>query len=420
MKRFKMPLSYGFLDQVAARGFDFLSLWVVLRCLPEFDLAIFGIATAALFAVNLVFLCPENAIIRDKRRWEGNNILEEYLQGFLLFGQLRILVLIFFSIGFAATFGVDNPYFYTCLFGLNAQIVQMSEISRLDFRVDLQQKTLFRAEFILKSLLLCFALVMFVIPKLPVYIGILIIWSSISATYWTYKITAKYKFKLSFQLKYLTYAFDALKKFSLWQHLSGTITFIIYNIDPLILSLYGVHSSKIAIYTVALKISAIFFAIPMFIQYMVSILLNNCDSNLEKEEILKKMFFTNLVISTIQLFLVLFWGVELGFVFRKEIADQSEFYLLSLLITTGVFFVNIARPLLASMIINLPMKYILYRVYVPSLIASLIVYPLLTGTYGIIGCAVASMFSYVIFFTLILVLINKDYVIRGMINNLFK
>lgn len=397
MSRFRIPLGYGMLDQIFGRVFDFATLWVVLRTLPDTDLAAYGIATAMLFLFNLVFVAPEASLMRDKKSWVEQGVLTEYLFGFVLFAELRIVIVCVVAAVVGLSVGWDSAYFFACILGLVHQFIQLAELVRLDFRVDLQQKQVFKAEIALKALLLVFVSVMFIRPELRTYLIVFLAWAAIGALYWSWKLKKKHHVGFNLQWQGLNRAWDSLRDFAFWQHLSGVVTYTIYNIDPWVLSWFSTKTETISTYTLALKVSALFFAVPMFLQSMTTILLVNCKTEEHKRSTFRKAFVLNAVLSLGQFGVFLIAGEWIGWIFRGENLDGPLFYELGLYLSVGVVVLNFSRPLIAELILHAPMKRLLVGVYIPALALAFGLYIAFTAGLGAKGCAIASALAYSVF-----------------------
>jgi O-antigen/teichoic acid export membrane protein len=402
MSTFRKTLRYGFLDQVAARIFDFATLWVVLRTLPDQDLAVYGIATALLFIFNLVLVTPETALLRSKKKWLKEETIKDHLKGFILFSQLRIIIVILVTVVMGLLKGWDNTYFYACLFGLSYQFIQLAEISRLDFRTDLQQQHIFRSEIKLKALLLVMVSVLFLQPGFANYLIVFLSWAFISAIYWLLQLKRKHQLTFTFQFNLLGNVWVAFREFSFWQNLSGAITYAMYNIDPWILSMFVIDIATISTYTLALKISALFFMLPMFLQSMAMMLIVNNKERDQKERTFAKLFTLNAIVSVLQLLFFVIAGEWLGWLFRGDALQMPIFYEFGLILSAGVFILNIARPLISDLMLHAPMSKLLISVYIPVIVFSFIAYCTLTDLNGAVGCAVASALSYFLFALLLL------------------
>ena len=403
MGRFKKSFGFGALEQIVARVFDLATLWVILRTLPEVDLATYGIATSMLFLFHLVLLTPETALIRDKLKWQKENVIKDYHNVFILFSQLKIVFVILITCMTGWIWGLDNPYFVVCVLALVNQLILCAEIARLDYRIDLKQKEIFKFEIIFKLILLCGVLWLFVTPGLLYYLPIYLFWSVLGALFWINKLNHKYGSFFNIQWNKLYLLKDVLKNFSLWQHFNGVVTYIIYNIDPWVLAWFTLSTSVISLYTVTLKVSALFFMVPMFLQLMTSIMLVNISNQREQEVAFNKMFYLCLIVSIAQFIFFIYFGEWLAILFRGESVNVEEFIFLGLWINAGVLMLNIVRPFISYLMLNARMKKVLIFGYLPSLVISIVLYIALTAGYSELGCAIASMLSYLVFAVMIII-----------------
>lgn len=401
MSRFRSSLGYGVLDQVVARVFDLGALWVVTRTLPDQDLAVYGVASAMLFMFTLVLVVPEVALLRDKKRWALEGTLREYLSGFVLFAELRIAVVGLAALVVGALTAWHSAYFFACVIALVNQLVQLAELTRIDFRVDLHQRQVFRAELALKALLLAAVLFLFVRPGLGVYLALFLGWAVASALFWSWRLRRKHGIGFHLRWSSLRYAWTAMRDFSLWQHLSGVVTYVVYNVDPWVLSRYAPDTATVSTYTVALKVSALFFTVPMFLQSMVTIFLVNCADEGHKRRTFRKMFLLNGALAAAQLVGFLVAGRWIGRFFRGGALDTPLFYDLGVILCVGVFLLNVTRPLIADLVLHAPMARLVGAVYLPVLLFALTSYVALTATFGATGCALASALSYALFAALL-------------------
>ncbi|NBD19546.1 hypothetical protein GTZ97_02510 [Aquabacterium fontiphilum] len=403
MSRFRLSLTYGALEQIGVRVCDLVAMWLLMRTLPEADLATYGVATALLFVFSLVLVTPEAALMRDKKKWQAEGALKSYLSGMLLFAWLRVLVVGMLAFGVAATHGLHQTFTYACLLACGVQLIQLAEVARLEHRVDMAHATVFKVELWAKIGFLACSALMFVRPGLQVYVGIYIGWYLVVALYWHMRLVRKHGLSWVPAWRHLPRAFDALRAFAFWQHLSGVVTYVMYNIDPWILARFGTPVSDVALYTAVLKISALFFAVPMFLQNMVAVFLVNSEAGLARVQRFRKMFFVNAGISAAQYAFFMLFGTWLATVFRGQDTSAEAFHGLGLVIGLGVLILNLVRPVMADLILHANMRALLITAYLPALLLSAVAYVALTALYGMEGCAWASTLSYTIFAALILV-----------------
>ncbi len=417
-QRFFSAFKFGAAEQLIARGFDFLTLIVVMRVLPTDQIALFGISTGMLIFFNLFAITPETVVIRDYIKWQKNGNAQYCLESFQCFWVLKTFLIA--TVGFLISFVVENgelgAIFFASLYFLIIQFTQLSEISKIVLRVRLEQRRIFIIEVALKFLLFLLVLLIILNPKLLIYYSIFAIWAIFSAWIWIFELKKLTQAFFRWDNSYIKFWLKTIKKFSLWQHFAAVTAYFIYNIDPWILSLFEVASQEIAEYTLALKVSSLFFLIPLYIQSMTSILLTNLEWKSGWVAELSKIWKLNFILSLTQLGIYFALGKYILMLFSNGDLDIEKAYLVGLYIGLGVFFVNIIRPIIGYLMVSSSMQDVFFKVYFPTFLCAIVIYPYLTSFSVFIGCAIASMFVYVIFAISILKYIRStDLTLRSLI-----
>ncbi|MCF6236979.1 MAG: hypothetical protein L3J70_11520 [Gammaproteobacteria bacterium] len=417
-QRFFSAFKFGAVEQLIARGFDFLTLIIVMRVLPTDQIALFGISTGMLIFFNVFAITPETVVIRDYVKWQKNGNAKYCLESFQCFWLLKTFLI--GSVGLVISFIVENgelgPIFFASLYFFIIQFTQLSEISRIVLRVRLEQRRIFIIEVALKFLLFLLVLLIILNPTLLIYYSIFAIWAILSAWIWLFELKKLTRAFFRWDNSYVKFWLKTIKNFSLWQHFGAVTAYFIYNIDPWILSLFSVESQEIAEYTLALKVSSLFFLIPLYIQSMTSILLTNLEWKPGWIAELSKIWKLNFILSFMQLGIFWMLGKYILMIFSNGDLDIEKAYLVGLYISLGVFFVNIMRPLIGYLMVSSPMRDVFFKVYFPTFLCAIVIYPYLTSILGPIGCAVASMVVYVIFSIAIMKYIrNSDLTLRSLI-----
>ncbi|XKE47225.1 hypothetical protein LG302_08895 [Halomonas organivorans] len=410
--KLKRAFGYSALESVGSRGFDFITLWILLNTLPTVDLADFGLATSVLFIFNFILVVPETSLLKHQKEWGANGTLQQYITTFYYFSLAKCVSLVSLLVLSYLVFGYDWQVVAIAL-ALGTQLIQAAEIARIYLRMELQQKRVAKVEIVTKSLLAMLCLAQFVYPGLIVYLMIYLGWTFLVACFWALAMLREKQFQPIDWKTFVTCFKSAFLGFSLWQHFSGVITFYLYNIDPLFLKLNEVTTPEIATYTAALKVSNLFFVVPMFLQSFVPVILANAGG--KSEHAYQRLVVGNTVLSLLQLLAFVALGAWLAPLFGvTDAAAKTSFYTYGGLICVGVFLLNMARPLSTYLLIRLSPRLLFPQVFIPTLFVSTILFAVLTWRYGAIGCAVASAVAYGIFGALLLVCrMRHSRLIRG-------
>lgn len=401
----KLRSAFGFsmIESVGSRGFDLITLWLVLNNLPSTDLANFGLATASIVFFNLVFFVPETALLRFQKTWSADGVLNDYLSAYLTFSLLKILFHLLMLAVAIVVLGASNWFIYAVVFSIITQQIQMSEIARISFRMNLRQKFVAVVELLTKLLLCVLCLALLKWPSLYVYFSIFLVWSIAVSVFWTSRLLQVQELRILRVAHVTSLILESMKGFSLWSQINGNLTHYIYNSALLFLGWSAATTEDIALYTVVIKVSNLFFVVPMMAQSFVPVLLANTEPNSEKP--FRKLMVSNAVVSLTQFALFAVLGEQLGRVFGlKSDSDLLLFWQLGLVLNLGIFVLNCSRPLSTWLLIKGKPQTVLLAGFLPSAILASILYPMGAYLGGLIGAAICSALVYLFlsttFFTL--------------------
>lgn len=407
MSLLKSALGFSALESIGSRIFDFAVLWIVLNSLSQEDIAKFGVATASIFFFNLIFFAPETALLRNQKNWAKKGELPDYVTAFLRFSALKLLIHFLLAIVVAGFLGTSHWSFYAIVFSAITQQIQLAEIARIYMRMELQQRRVAKFELVSKVILCCACLWLFNSGTLSGYFGIYFSWSLVVALLWLYQLNSLLKLTPLSIRKSAKLVWNASMGFSFWSHLSGILTYYIYNANILFLSTLDAPTEDIALYTVISKVANLFFVIPMFFQSFVPIALANSGADIENK--FRKLMLSNAGFSSIQflLFAALGWWIAPFFGVKDE-AKVVDFYYLGLIINGGILALNLTRPLSTFLLMKTEPRTVMLRVFVPSALIASVLY--LAGSYtaGILGCAIGSGIAYS-FMALMLVIMYRQH-----------
>nr|ELR5228272.1 hypothetical protein [Providencia rettgeri] len=386
----KKAFSFSAIESIGSRLFDFIALWIVLNTLPIEDLAKFGVATASIFFFNLIFFAPETALFKYFNDWKDNNVLAEYLSSFYQFSYLKIAIH-YILVLIVWIYSGSNWLFYAITFSIITQNIQLAEISRIYLRLSLQQNKVAKFELISKIVLCLACITLYFFNSIETYFIIYLLWSILTSIYWLKFIRKEIKIKLV-PLKIM--GGNILKSsigFSFWSHLSGVLTYFVYNGNLLFLEYYNTSIDDIALYTAVNKVANLFFVIPMFFQSFVPVVLSS-DRGHENKFI--KLICVCAFLSISQYIFFLLFGENLGAFFGVESNRINDFYYLGIILCSGILILNISRPLSTFLMIKQNAFSLMKVVFIPTSLIALCLYVTITKKYGVSGAAIATSISY--------------------------
>jgi len=393
MSQLKLALGYSAIESIGSRVFDFAMLWIVLNSLPETDIAKFGLATASIFFFNLVFFAPEIALLRNQKEWSKRGELDQYLSAFVSFASLKLIIHLVLVFLVAGILNAGHWLIYAIIFSAITQQIQLAEIARIYMRMELHQRQVAKFELISKITLCTLCLWLFKEASLEVYFIIYFGWSLVVSAMWLHQLNKYARLKFLGTKATANLIWSASAGFSFWSHISGILTYYIYNANILYLGAFKAPTEDIALYTIISKVANLFFVIPMFFQSFVPVVLSNSGS--ESNPRFKKLLLSNAGLSLTQFVFFLALGWWLAPVFGlKGTAKTWDFYYLGLIINGGTLALNLTRPLSTYLLIKTSPAKVMLLVFTPTAIAATILYAAGSFYFGIVGCAIGSGLAY--------------------------
>lgn len=400
--KLKRAISYSAAESIGSRFFDFVTLWIVLNSLGSEDLALFGLATAAIFVFNIFLLSPETALFKYQKTWSSEGSLLDYLGAFVGFSFIKVILSYSLSAAIFLWNGADDWYFYAFLFSVITQNIQMAEIARIYFRMELQQKSVAAFEIKTKLILTISMITLFFYNSVDAYFIIYLLWSTIVACLWLVRLQRSTGFLLVGLKRTWALTLNAFKDYSLWAHISGVMTAYIYGGGVIYLGVLAVSDEKIALFTVVSKVMNLFFVIPMFLQSFVPVVLANSRNG--DMSGFYKVAWVSFALSLGQLLFFIFLGKYIGLFFGVSGPDESlEFFTLGTIVCFGIFFLNVFRPLSTYLLIKGSPRRLMVSVFIPSAVIATVVFPLSIYICELQGLAysISSVYSLMSLFLLI-------------------
>lgn len=385
---FKVALGYSALETIVARSLDLACMWVVMNTLGVSDIATYGLATSFIFIFNAVMFSPETSLQRFQKQWAITGSLASYLSAFFSFSLLKLalhaLTLMFVFCVFGASW-----FFYAVLFSLITQQIQLAEIPRIFFRMELRQGLVAYSELLLKAFLFFCVCILFLYPSIVVYFFVFWFVTAVSAVYWIARLSLVrlgWVFSIKFR-EHFSRILEAARGYSLWTHMMGVMTIVVYNSGIYALISMGYQDADLAFFTVLNKVINLFFVIPMFLQSFVPVLLaNDSDNKLSR---FHKVKHVGMGLAAAQLLIFLVLGKYLGVFFGLDGSDIHRFYYAGLILSVGVFVLNITRVFATFCLVKGEAKRFFLRVNTPACLLALMLYPLFAALWGVVGVVLA-------------------------------
>ncbi|WP_339067885.1 hypothetical protein [Teredinibacter turnerae] len=386
----RRAFSWSAIESIGSRGFDLVALWLVMNALPEAEIALFGVATAAIFLFNLLFIAPETSLLRYQKQWQDEGVLPSCLGAFVGFNTIKLLIHVLGLVGVALSEGV-NGVFYAILFSLTTQLLQMAEIARIYHRMDMQQSFVAKLEIASKLAWMIACSSVFYCRTAAWYFAIYTTWAFLFSIIWIGVLYRKTHFFFTLRGMIRT-VYETVKGFSLWSHLAGVVTLFLYNANVLFLQWFGnVEIADIALMTSVNKTANLFFVIPMFIQGFVPVMLANTNNQAGG---MREVLLGNGAISALQLASFLLAGSLLGQYFGVASDNLAEYYGLGVWVCCGIFVLNVTRPISTFLMMKAPPWRVFVFIFLPVSVVAIFAFGYGAFKYQALGVVVASCAIY--------------------------
>lgn len=401
--------AYSFIDTVLLRFFGVISFIIIVRLLDRSDIGIIGVATGYLVFFNFLALAPETILLRDYPKVKDR--INQYISSFMIFWFIRSFIMIVLAgiIAFFLYHQFENrivPIYFigaTVLFNMGMFQSLITELFYVSFR----QKIVMTMHIVLSLFATGLVFLLFFKPTLMFYLFLSFISTFVGLVTWYYLLKRYFAFKFIYAKDSLKIVKNSIKDFALWQHFNGTITYLIYRIDTVILSFF-VTLTIIGDYTIALGIANFFFLVPQIVQKTAMVGLSNINTKTEEGLFMSIVLKYSFILGIAQLLLFILFGKWIiQTLFTSEHVEQIFLY--TVLITCGVTILNFMRPVMSLIASKCSLKEGFFQVYLPAGIMALVGYIILTYFYGPVGTAIGNIVGYSVFALLQYSFINKKY-----------
>lgn len=391
--RIKSNITFSVFEKIGIILSQFISSILLSKYLPREEFGAIAVISGAYAFLQFVNIAIENILIKDYQKFQSS--INETLSQFIQINILKTMVLFICCIVVGAIYYNQTEravFIYTSLslfFVLAMDII----ISPLIIYASL----LFKQEIVTKvslirwtlniiglSFLIRFPSIKTVLIKdLFILIFVILLWLH----------QAKKELHLSLRVSKINWNFlrENFVGYSLWVHLIGVISNIVYKADAFILY-YFVSLKLIGNYNIALSVANIANIIPSILINQNNVALSHCKT-VEESKVLTGKFLR----LSIYLGVISFGGFSVfGKMYLSLITktDIDEIYGYLLLIAGGLLVVRmVISPLVAFVNIKGDVRGLLMRVQIPLLITVLINYTLFSYLYGTRGAAISNLLN---------------------------
>lgn len=391
------------LDLIVKTVFEMAVLVIVTNVFGTEIVGQIGISTGIFIFIAYLAFSPETYLLKEINLVTKN--LGFYYNAFSMFWKIRFLFLIFvaFLITFYLKFYSSGDLYKIFLVIATIQILKIYQQSIYEFYyVTYKQKHIVIMGIFFKIIFTISLFSLFLFPKINLFLFLYLISFLFPLLYWLNDSKKRFGMKdEKATIGDLKVIYKELKDFSIWDHLIKSSLNALYRIDTFILYFF-LSPLSIGYYTIALNIANYFQIIPQFFQ---KALIVTFDKDNDNQRLMMKSLIINFILNLVQITTYYFLGkYVISILFAT---DSEKVFEISMYLIIGISIFNLARPIQSLLINTTSMKSLFLIVYMPAVSISIILFVLMTSTFGIIGALISKVASFLLLSILLIFLQNK-------------
>ena len=357
-------------------GVQFIASIILIRLLPREEYGIIGVVAGYYAFVNFINISMESIILRDHGKFDEN--LQRTMYSFFIFNLAKSTLFLILAIVlalFLSTIYARYEFVYA-IFSITFILIADSMTAPLSIyaATKFNQKLVTKISMIRAGLNLVFLGGIFFWPTLAFIACKDFVVSLVFVAIWFVVVCKRMSVSFSFrQSGDWAFIRDSFVSYSLWTHLNGVVTNVIYRSDTFFLSLFAGLSS-VGDYNIALNSANIANILPMIIGYQNSVALSHAKDKNHIFIISNSFIVLSLALGAITLVSFAIcghWYLELltGQVFTGDI-----FFNMMCIVTGLVIVKSFASPLVSFLNIHGSVQKIVLHITLPTLLFALPLY----------------------------------------------
>lgn len=380
-------------EKIFLIGVQFIASIILIRLLPRENIGIIGVVAGYYAFVNIVNISMESIILRDHGKYDSD--LPRIMHSFFVFNLAKSIM--FFVIAIILSLFLSSIYarhdFIYAIFSITFILIADSITAPLVIYASskFNQKLVTKISIFRAGLNLIFLLGLFLFPTLSFIAFKDFIISLIFIVTW---------FVIAYKHLSLTFSFrqkgdwsfirDSFFTYSLWTHLNGVVTNVIYRSDTFFLSLY-VGLTVVGNYNIALNSANIANILPMIIGYQNSVALSHAKEKKQIFQISNAFIKLSLFIGSVTLLCFALVGKQYLWLITGERNNEEIFFYMMCVVTGLVLVKSFASPLNAYINIHGSVVGLFRHVMVFLVLFTIILYLFSAKLFGANGLAVANI-----------------------------
>ncbi len=387
----------------------FLVTALTVRNIPRSEYGQMALVLSYGVIFNLFNMAVSSVLLRDYPKLTREQVVE-HMSSFYTFNMYKsvFVILVTVLIGYYLNYRYKDPLLLEIL-AINTGMMicqNYTEPLQVFFSVAFKQNLVTQIVFMttLVNVLATFGVLIWPHVLFVVIKNLMI--ALLALVLFNYYFFRNYDFRIEyFSNKHLGLLIKNLGSFSVWSHLQGVFTDVIYRADILILGWLNTPFQTMGNYNIALQLANMTKIVPQIVQYHTTLSVGNISNKENRDEAVHIYTKANFVISLCIMAGYVLFGKMLISVIAKT--QSEEIFRYGLYILGGLSLINLFRSLVAYSIVSHSIKQVALLVNLPAAVFAVAAYSIGGIYWGVQGVLVANVLIAIVLSALIVVYINK-------------
>lgn len=391
---------FAVVDQLISKIGTTLAFIVLVRLLPQSDIASVGVATSYLVLIAYLDVGLIRILLRDYTKIHTlESGRDSHFSAYLVFWliQMGVICSVAAALQFFVLQRLHVPGLSLLYWALTIDFMALvlQDWIKTIFFADLQQSLVTVLSFVLTVARLCALALLLLWPTLDTYIWILIGAAAVSAVYWISIFLAKFRFRFQMQKRVWRIIGDGLSSYGIWDHFNRMVIDTLFSIDVAILSLVG-QTANIASYSIALRLTSLLMLVPRQLSASMQVALSKYADVPMRMKVINSYLKVNLLLSVAQWLFVLIAGRWLVVLLFGNNIDIEQVLHFVNLISLAVLVFGLGCPLIGIINNMGNLRRAFTQVFLPTFLIGIAGYFYAGSTWGAGGIAYAHVGAYVL------------------------
>ena len=388
---------FSIVDVLLLKASTVLAFVLLVRLLPNEDIAAIGIATGYLIFIQHLDVGPIRVLLRDYAKIAGDQRRrDELLTALFAFWGVQALAMLLVVVILVAWVFEPMPiegisHLFVAM-AIDFLALTLHGWIKVVYFADFQQRIATRISVMLGTVRFLSYGLLFVWPELTTYSVILVAFAVVGSVVWMVAFQRRFKYRPVWHRGSPRILINSLADYGLWNHFNRIVIDTLFTVDLVVLSWF-VGVKDMSSYTIALKFASLLTLVPAQISAALQIASAKCSDPEKQRQVVNSILKINGIVSLAQFAVILVIGNWLMTILFGAEATAGSF-LYAMIIAGAVTVFNTVYPLIGLINNFCSLRKAFLLVFLPGLVFGIVAYAISGGLYGALGMAWANVVAY--------------------------